>query len=94
MDVKVSQLRAATERLLAHLESKRDSVQLDVDYYWSIPAQQRYDPYAEPREFTMGQLSDDWMEVEKIAKGEAEPIGYALTWLATILSAVGEKVIE
>jgi hypothetical protein len=94
MDIKVSQLRTATERLLAHLESKGDTVNVEADFYWNIPAPARYNPYEEPKELTLGQLSDDWGELSRIAEGEAEPINYALVWLGAVMTAIGEQVGE
>lgn len=94
MNIDVSQLRAVTEKLLAHVESKRTSVEIDVDYYWDIPKDARYDPAVEPKELTLGQLSDDWDELGRIAGGQAEPLGYALVWLAAVMRAVGETVVE
>jgi len=38
----------------------------------------------------LGQLSDDWAEMQKIASGEKEPIGYALVWIASLYRYVGE----
>jgi hypothetical protein len=94
MIVKISELRALTEQLFAHLEQNRcNTVDISHDYYWDIPQENRYDPYQEPQEFTLGQLSDDWAELEKILAGNSEPIAYALVWLSTVLRAIGEKVV-
>jgi hypothetical protein len=41
----------------------------------------------------LGQLSDDWGELKRITDGDAEPIGYALVWLAAIRRRVGEKAV-
>lgn len=32
------------------------------DYYWEISPDEIYDPYKEPENFTLGQLSDDMQE--------------------------------
>lgn len=94
MDVQISDLRALAEQLLKHLqETKRGVISIDHDYYWVIPEEQRYEPHEEPKEFTLGQLSDDYRELMRVRNGEAEPIGYALVWLSSLLRAVGEKTI-
>jgi hypothetical protein len=39
--------------LLAHLESHGcKAVTLSEDYYWDVPAADRYDPYEKPKEHT------------------------------------------
>lgn len=91
MQIATSELRQVVKRLLDHLDhAGRAVLTVDKDYYWSIPADQRYDPHRSPVEFTLGQLSDDWFELKKTIDGQAEPIGYALVWLSAILRAIGE----
>lgn len=94
MKVSISDLRALSERLLLHLEQNgRSSIEVAHDHYWDITRQQRYDPCAEPNDFDIGQLSDDWSQLQTILSGEGEAIGYALVWLSTILRAVGEETV-
>ncbi|MCP4347870.1 MAG: hypothetical protein GY795_20395 [Desulfobacterales bacterium] len=54
-----------------------------------------YDPCNEPNpsDCTLGQLSDDWSNLQKILNSENEPTGYALVWLASIMRTVGEEVV-
>jgi hypothetical protein len=66
-------------------------VDLDRDYYWNIPTEEVYDPYNDPNQLDIGQLSDDWAELLAILNEEREPLPYALVWLATIMRAVGES---
>lgn len=95
MDVNVAELRAVADRLFAHLlESGRDVVSVPHDYYWSIPKETRYDPYSQPSELTLGQLSDDLAELKRIENGEAEPLSYALVWLAAVIRAIGEEAVS
>lgn len=94
MDVNVAELRAVADKLFTHLlESGDEVVSLPQDYYWSIPKETLYDPYSQPSEFTLGQLSDDLSELKRIESGEGEPVSYALVWLAAILRAIGEKTV-
>ncbi len=30
------------------------------DYYWDIDTNEIYNPYKDPKDFSLGQLSDDW----------------------------------
>jgi len=85
------QLKRAADLLLSHLESSGvTEVEIAEDFYWDVPAAKRYDQYDEPKEHTVGQLSDDMMEVKRMVDGDAPPVGYGLVWLAAILRRVGE----
>jgi hypothetical protein len=80
-----------TEILLRHLEETGQAeVEIDDDFYWSVPAEQRYKPYVEPKALDLGQLSDNWAELTKMAAGKSGACGYALVWLSAILRRVGE----
>jgi len=92
MNLRISDLRKATERLLTHLEETgRDEVSLSLDYYWDIPRELRYDNYEQPSDLSLRQLTDDWVELQKILDGKNAPSVYALVWLASLLRAVGEE---
>jgi len=95
MQITTNELRRACEILLAHLEETGHSaVEISRDYYWNVPQEQRYDPYQEPSKLDLGQLSDDWSEVQEIVKGNNEPVSYALVWLSSILRSVGETLVK
>lgn len=94
MKVDTATLRKLSEKLLSHLEQRGyGAVELPADYYWHIPKEQRYDMNRQPSDLSIGQLSDDWHELQKILSGESEPLGYALVWLASILRAAGEETL-
>ena len=94
MKVSTEELRRAALALLQHVEqSGQKEFEIAEDFYWDIPAEKRYAPYEEPKELTMGQLSDDWSEVTQMVSGNREPVAYGLVWLAAVLRRVGEKVV-
>ncbi|HYX37724.1 MAG TPA: hypothetical protein VE954_31875 [Oligoflexus sp.] len=94
MEIKVSELRSIANKLFDHLEHRgHSSLTIESDFYWSIPQEQLYDTYADPKNFTQGQLSDDWSELQSILKGEKEPLGFALVWLASVLRKIGEDTV-
>jgi len=43
-------------------ENIGDEIMISNDYYWEISPDEIYDPYKEPENFTLGQLSDDMQE--------------------------------
>ena len=97
MEVDVSILRAASEKLFDHLmEMNIEKLEIPYDYYWYIPTEQEYDVSAEPRpkSFTIGQLSDDWQELRKVATDNRETLSYYFVWLSSILRAVGETLVS
>ena len=94
MNVKLAELQAIVDRLFAHLEETgRKDFEVPEDYYWSIEKDEIYDPLKDPKNLTMGQLSDDWDELKAILEGDNPPIGYALVWLSAILRVIGEKAV-
>jgi hypothetical protein len=91
--ISVAEIETTCEQLLRHLRAEGiTEVEIEKDYYWSIPERALYDPTAQPKELTIGQLTDDWRELQRIRDGEKQPIGYALVWLAALLRAVGQQI--
>ena len=80
--------------LLSHLESIGvNEVDIAEDFYWDVPASSRYDQYAKPEQHTIGQISDDMSELQRMLDGTAPAVGYGLVWLAVVLRRVGETSI-
>ena len=92
--IEIDELERVTKSLLSHIrEQGIEYVDLDEDFYWNVPEADRYDSYNEPKELTLGQLSDDWNELAKIAEGDRERISYALVWLSSIYRVLGYKLV-
>lgn len=66
-----------------------DQITLHDEPYWSIPAEQRTDVYSNPRDLTIGQLSDSIRNLENLRD---EPAGFApavhLADLAEVLRSI------
>lgn len=95
MRIPVADLRKVADRLFDHMNSIGISeVDIQSDFYWAIPKQERRDVYKDPTGLTTGQLSDDWHELQMILSGESEPIAFAFVWLSALLREVGEEVVR
>jgi hypothetical protein len=95
LEISIDEFRKATEVILCRIEERgHRTVDIDVDFYWAVPKKHRYDPYKQPSELTMGQLTEDWRELQGISTGTREPAGYALTWLPAVAVALGERAVE
>ena len=95
MHVDTHNLKKISEILLDHIErSSGPQIEFaqEQDYYWHIPPE-NWHAIEPPAELTLGQLSDDWQQLQHILSGDSPPIGYALVWLASILRAVGESAL-
>jgi hypothetical protein len=80
--------------LLDQLEQPGHSeVEVEPDYYWSIPTDKLYAPYEQPTDLTLGQLSSDLEEVRRINSGEKPAVAYGLVWLSALLRFVGAKAV-
>ncbi len=90
-EIKVKELKVVTSRLLEYLESENgDTLSLPEDYYWHIDADELHTVEEEPTDLSVGQLSEDWENLQRVASGESDPIRHSLVWLAAVLRAVGE----
>ncbi len=60
MQVRVTDLKAVCELLFAHLnEWGIETVEIDHDYYWDLPEEDRFNVYEKPAVEQIGQLTDD-----------------------------------
>jgi len=68
-------------------EHKGVEVEIKSDFYWDISMEEIYNPYDEPRNITLGQISDDIIELRRAMKS-GEIVPYDLKRLANILIAI------
>ncbi|ATL49371.1 hypothetical protein COR50_20530 [Chitinophaga caeni] len=89
MRVNIDKLSKVIAILLSNLKnSKGNEVELRNDYYWDISSDQIYNPYDDPNEISLGQLSDDLNEVYRLLSSSDEAIPYDLKRIAEILKAL------
>lgn len=88
MKANIDEIEKVTLLLLLKLrESKGNVIEINNDFYWDIPADELYNPYEEPKNIGLGQLSDDLNEIKRLTMAfDVTP--YDLKRLASILKAL------
>ena len=95
MKVNLEDLQSVSKILFRHLKQNGfEVIEIHEDYYWNIPKSEKYDPNRDPSDLDLGQLSDDWNELQKILSSQKEPIAYHFVWLAAILRVIGENIVH
>lgn len=90
--ISLAELSAATKIVLDRLiEREGEWIDIDRDYYWEFLNDDQFDISKDPNEFSVGQLSEDWMRVQETLAEGAEPIGYSLIWAASLMKLLGKK---
>lgn len=95
MHITVSELRRVASALFDALDASGQSkIELTEDYYWNTPDDRLYAIEAPPKEsLDLGQLTDDWDEVQAVGR-DHEPIpSHDLVHLAALLRFVASKVL-
>lgn len=88
MKVNIIDIEKITSLLLSKLkESKGSEIEIINDFYWDISEDELYSPYEEPKNFTLGQLSDDLEELQRLTKYD-DAITYDLKRLSQILKVL------
>jgi len=89
MRVNIIELKQILNLLLNKLENKYGEVlDLDVDFYWDIAFDEVYNPYEEPKNISLGQLSDDLDVITKLYYNSNNIVIYDLKRIAEILKAI------
>ena len=88
MIIRIDDLQEMATILFSKLkENIGIEINTSKDYYWNIPDDEIYNPYQEPQNLTIGQLSDDLTELKRLLEKE-EAILYDFKRLAEILRVV------
>ena len=88
MKVNIEEIEKVTLLLLSKLkESRGNEIELNNDFYWDISPEELYSPYEEPKNITLGQLSDDLDEIRRL-KTSDDVIVHDFKRLSSILLAL------
>ena len=88
MKVNIDEIQEVVSLLLKKLKkSKGNEIELNNDFYWDISTEELYNPYAEPANLSLGQLSDDLLELKRLSTSD-NAIVYDLKRVASIIKAL------
>lgn len=94
MVINIADLEKVMNVLLAHLkQSNKQDININADYYWHIPEELLYNLNSEPKDHVVGQLSDDWAELQALGQGKKDPLAFDFVKLSAILRAIGEHEV-
>ncbi|MBT0549342.1 hypothetical protein [Riemerella anatipestifer] len=92
MKVNIETLEKITLILLSKLkEDNGKTIELNDDFYWDIPDNEIYNPYKEPKNLTLGQLSSDIERIEEAISSDSF-INYDIKIISSILRALSKIV--
>ena len=93
MKIYLHVLKSIVNEMFKQLEGKNvESFEVTEDYYWFIPHDSAYNMDVKPDELTVGQLSEDLKELNKLlTTKEYEPVLYNFVWLSEIFKVIGKK---
>ena len=95
MKITVETLRRVSAALFDQLEARGyQTIDVPHDYYWDIDRAQRHNLDTEPENLSVGQLTEDWFNLEEMLRDDSLCAAYGLTWLAAVLREVGELVVD
>jgi hypothetical protein len=97
MENKIEINKSDLRNILLALIDKLDildnkSFLLDKDMYWNILDEELYNVYQEPKEMTIGSITEDQDFLQKILLGERDVIGYDFVKVSHILRSIGDKM--
>jgi hypothetical protein len=91
MKINISEIQNITTILLTKLSvSKGNEIELENDFYWDISTTEIFNPYAPPKDISLGQLSDD-IDAIKSGLKEDSVIPYDIKRLGYILIALSAE---
>jgi hypothetical protein len=81
MKVKLEDMEQMISIILRqYKEFYADEIEMKNDFYWKLDENELYAPNMEPRDFSLGQLTDDWDTLQNSAKsGDLVPYVYIST---------------
>lgn len=93
-EIPVDKLKGVFDLLMERIHAGKEVLEIDADEFWSVPQDQVYDVYSEPRDLTIGALSDSWGYLEDMLSDPDRVVGYGFVWLSEVLRAIGDETVS
>lgn len=93
-EIPVDKLKGVFDLLMERIHAGKQVLEIDADEFWSVPQDQVYDVYSEPRDLTIGALSDSWSYLEDMLSDPDRVVGYGFVWLSEVLRAIGDETVS
>jgi len=95
MTINVQDFEKVVAALFVQLkEQSGETIEIkDEDYYWAINQDEKYNPYQQPSELTIGQLSEDWDSMSEILNKQRSPISYDFVKISSLMQIIGYKTV-
>ncbi|MFD0883366.1 hypothetical protein ACFQ08_02170 [Streptosporangium algeriense] len=90
-EIPVDRLKAVFDLLMERIPAGEQVLEIDKEEFWSVPQDQAYDVYNEPRDLTIGALSESWGYLEDMLSDPDRVVGYGFVWLSEVLRAIGDE---
>ncbi len=95
MKINVNEFEQVVISMLNQLKQRSgETIEIeDEDYYWAITEEELYNPMQKPNELTIGQLSEDWDNMESILHKKRDPISYDFVKMSSLMQIIGLKTV-
>lgn len=88
MKIDLDKLEQAISILLSQFKKNTgNEIEIKNDFYWDMSTEDIYNPYIEPKNVSLGQLTDDWQTLEKSVNSNSL-IPYDLQRISNILKVI------
>lgn len=94
MTIYLSRIEFIFQLIINQLKSNGiHEISFDDDYYWNVPSDLLYDPYNQPKELDIGQLSEDYefllssIKNDCIVNADLRKLSHLLRYIADKLDA-------
>lgn len=90
--VSIDQLRRTVLAVLDHVQATYgDTIELESDYFWSVPEDAKFDVYTKPAELTVGQVSEVCEHLTRLGEPGRDVATFQLRWFAQLFEAIAHE---
>ncbi|MER7763678.1 hypothetical protein [Streptomyces sp. NPDC097619] len=91
VEISVDKLKGVFDLLMERIHAGEQVLEIDREAFWSVPRDQAYEIYSEPRDLSIGMLSESWGHLEDMLSEPDRVVGHGFVWLSEVLRAIGDE---